>query len=159
MENEENDFPRTDRNRPRSTTCVSTISTGRNIHSIESLVRRVFAQPKPEAGLPSAEYSHSIPLSARVIVIPHSRLRRRKSQHRLTVRSPKSHRDREALGGVEGDRSLKNLPSHVEIAAHDLEHWCANVHAQFARHGLRCCRCLYLLLDLGDASAITRFDQ
>ena len=31
MENEENAFPRTDKNRPRSTTCVSLIATRRNM--------------------------------------------------------------------------------------------------------------------------------
>ena len=36
IENEENDFPRTDKNRPRSATCVSLTATRRNIYSIES---------------------------------------------------------------------------------------------------------------------------
>jgi len=49
-ENEENDFPRTDKNRPRSTTCVSLIATRRNIYSIESSERRVFTQVRRETG-------------------------------------------------------------------------------------------------------------
>jgi hypothetical protein len=60
---------------------------------------------------------------------------------------------------VEGGRSLEDLPSHIEVTAHDLEHRAVKVYVQFAGYLFRSGRSLYFLLNLSDAPAIPGLDQ